>query len=123
MIKKDNMNFIFKQNYSFEKRIEEATRIRAKYPTRVPIIVEKSIKSDLIPSIDKKKFLCPEDLTIGQFIYVIRKRINLESDKAIFIYVNGSLPPASASISSIYNQHIDKDGFLYIMYSSENTFG
>ncbi|KAL5581122.1 hypothetical protein UlMin_013564 [Ulmus minor] len=31
----------------------EATRIRAKYPDRIPVIVEKAKKSD-IPSIDKK---------------------------------------------------------------------
>jgi GABA(A) receptor-associated protein len=59
-----------------EDRLAESDRIRAKYPDRVPCIVEKAEKSD-IAAIDKKKFLVPSDLTVGQFVYVIRKRIKL----------------------------------------------
>lgn len=31
--------------------------------------------------------------------------------------------PAAALMSSIYEDHKDEDGFLYITYSGENTFG
>jgi hypothetical protein len=30
---------------------------------------------------------------VGQFVYVIRKRIKLSSEKAIFIFVDNVLPP------------------------------
>jgi GABA(A) receptor-associated protein len=73
--------------------------------------------------IDKKKYLVPSDLTCGQFVYVIRKRLKLPSEKALFLFVNGSIPPTSAMINSIYEQHQDKDGFLYMSYSEENVFG
>ncbi|CAM6038082.1 unnamed protein product [Sphagnum compactum] len=86
------------------------------------VIVEKVEKSD-IPDIDKKKYLVPTDLTIGQFVYVIRKRIKLSYEKAIFIFVKNILPPTSAMMSSIYEEHKDEDGFLYFTYSGENTFG
>lgn len=76
-----------------------------------------------MPEIDKKKYLVPYDLTIGQLVYVIRKRINLPPEKAIFIFVNDILPPTAATVSSIYEEHKDEDGFLYVLYSSENTFG
>lgn len=90
-------------------------------------------KSD-IPIIDKKKYLVPSDLTVGQFCYVIRKRIKLAPEKAIFIFVNEVLPPTAALMSSIYDEHKDEDGFLYITYTpflsmlmssyaGENTFG
>ena len=75
-----------------EKRQAEALRIREKYPDRIPVIVEKAGRSD-IPDIDKKKYLVPGDLTAGQFVYVIRKRIKLSPEKAIFIFVNNILPP------------------------------
>lgn len=65
----------------------------------------------------------PVDLTVGQFVYVIRKRIKLPSEKAIFIFVNDILPPTAALISTIYEEHKDDDGFLYVLYSGENTFG
>nr|XP_024393716.1 autophagy-related protein 8C-like isoform X1 [Physcomitrium patens] len=105
-----------------EKRQAEASRIRGKYPDRIPVIVEKAEKSD-IPDIDKKKYLVPADLTVGQFVYVIRKRIKLSSEKAIFIFVKNVLPPTAAMMSSIYDEHKDEDGFVYFTYSGENTFG
>ena len=77
------------------------------------VICEKVAKSD-IPVIDKKKYLVPSDLTVGQFCYVIRKRIKLAPEKAIFIFVNEVLPPTAALMSSIYDEHKDDDGFLYI---------
>jgi hypothetical protein len=39
----------------------------------------------------------PSDLTVGQFVYVIRKRIKLSPEKAIFIFTNNALPPTGAS--------------------------
>jgi hypothetical protein len=57
-------------------------------------------------------------LTVGQFCYVIRKRIKLAPEKAIFIFVNEVLPPTAALMSSIYEEHKDDDGFLYITYAS-----
>lgn len=39
------------------------------------------------------RYLVPSDLTVGQFVYVIRKRIKLSPEKAIFIFVRNVLPP------------------------------
>lgn len=105
-----------------EKRKAEAARITQRFKDRVPVICEKVENSD-IPEIDKRKYLVPVDLSIGQFVYVIRKRIKLPSEKAIFIFVNDILPPTAALISTIYEEHKDEDGFLYVLYSGENTFG
>ena len=49
-------------------------------------------------------------------MYVIRKRIKLSPEKAIFIFVDEVLPPTAALMSSIYEEHKDEDGFLYITY-------
>ncbi|XP_057795305.1 autophagy-related protein 8C-like isoform X1 [Salvia miltiorrhiza] len=82
----------FKLEHPLERRQAEAARIREKYPDRIPVIVEKAERSD-IPDIDKKKYLVPADLTVGQFVYVVRKRIKLSAEKAIFIFVKNVLPP------------------------------
>ncbi|CAI9288783.1 unnamed protein product [Lactuca saligna] len=113
---------LFKQEHDLEKRRAEAARIREKYPDRIPVIVEKGERSD-VPNIDKKKYLVPADLTVGQFVYVIRKRIKLSAEKAIFIFVDNALPPTGAIMSAIYEEKKDDDGFLYVTYSGENTFG
>lgn len=97
-------------------------RIRSKFQDRIPVICERVEESD-IPNIDKRKYLVPCDLTVGQFVYVIRRRIHLPSEKAIFIFVKDILPPTAALMSTIYDQYKDEDGFLYIVYSGENTFG
>jgi len=76
-----------------------------------------------VPRPDVPRYLVPADLTVGQFVYVIRKRIKLSPEKAIFVFVNNVLPPTAALMSSIYEEHKEDDGFLYIAYSGENTFG
>ena len=42
---------------------------------------------------------------------------------AIFVFCKNILPPTSQLINDLYNNSKDDDGFLYIIYASENTFG
>jgi GABA(A) receptor-associated protein len=112
----------FKEKFSFEQRRDECVRIIKKYPNRIPVIVEK-LDSSGIHELVKKKYLVPKDLSIGQFIYVIRKRIKLEPEKAIYLFVNNSLHPTCKLMSQLYKEQADNDGFLYSYYSGEECFG
>lgn len=113
----------YKAEHPFDIRSSEAQRVCAKYSDRVPVICERAASAS-VPSIDKKKYLVPSDLTVGQFVYVIRKRIKLTPEQALFVFVEGSvLPPTAAVMSNIYEEYKDEDGFLYMTYSGENTFG
>ena len=112
----------FKRKNSFEKRYQESKNILAKYPERIPIIVEKYEDCEL-PEIDKLKYLVPKDMTMPQFIFVIRKRIKLDPSQTLFVMVNNTLVGSSKLISEIYDELKDKDGFLYVTYTNENTFG
>jgi GABA(A) receptor-associated protein len=112
----------YKKSKDFESRLEESTKIMNKYPDRIPIVVEKHAKCDL-PDIDKNKYLVPNDMVLSQFIYTVRKRIKLDAAKALFFFIDNTVPTNSAPIGELYNLHKDKDGFLYIVYNSENTFG
>ena len=118
-------SFTFKKDYSFKERFEESKRVLTKYPDRKPIICEKSNNNNTtnLPDIDKKKYLVPDELTIGQFIYVIRNRMKLKPDEAIFLFINKRMMPTTAIIGQIYPQEKDNDGFIYIEYSKENVFG
>ena len=113
----------FKSKNSLEDRKKESNRVLTNYPNKIPIICEKSKQSEKIPDIDKHKYLIPIDLTVGQFMFVIRKRMKLAPEMAIYIFIKGVVPPTSALISSLYNEYKDEDGFLYLEYSGENTFG
>ncbi|KAL5197408.1 hypothetical protein ABZP36_000920 [Zizania latifolia] len=90
----------FKLEHPLERRQAESARIREKYSDRIPVIVEKADKTD-VPEIDKKKYLVPADLTVGQFVYVVRKRIKLSPEKAIFVFVKNTLPPTGIVLSII----------------------
>lgn len=116
------MKFKFKEEHTFEQRKAEASKIRTKYPDRIPVVVEKAPNSQIV-DIDKRKFLVPSDISVAQFMWIIRKRIQLPSEKAIFLFVGKVLPQSSASMGQIYEEHRDEDGFLYVAYSGENTFG
>jgi len=117
------MNIPFKEKYNYQERLEESTRILNKYPDRIPIICEKSVLSKNDPIIDKNKYLVPKDLTIGQFIFVIRHRLKITHEKALFLFFNGCSLPSTYFISDIYYDYRDNDGFLYSSYSFENVFG
>ena len=114
--------FDYKKKHTYDARTSESRRITSKYPDRLPIICEVHHKSDLV--LDKHKYLVPHDLTIGQFIYVLRRRIKLPPEKAIYLFTGrNQMPPTSMLLSKIYAESKDEDGFLYFMINSESTFG
>jgi GABA(A) receptor-associated protein len=113
--------FKFDKEYSLEQRKIESSRILSKYPDRVPLIVEPTSGCDI--EIDKKKYLVPRDLSIGQFLFVIRKRLKMPAEKALFIFVGSTVPASSTFISELYERHVSEDGFLKLTFSEENVFG
>ena len=117
----EKTEFDFKKKHTWEKRKEESEKILAKYPERIPVIVERF--SEDLPELDRKKYLVPDDLTMANFMYVIRKRIKLEAERSIFLFVNNKILQMSTTIGVIYDKYSDEDGFLYIKYCGETTFG
>ncbi|KAL6968704.1 Autophagy-related protein 8i [Sarracenia purpurea var. burkii] len=94
----------------------------AKYPDRVPVVVERYSKADL-PEMEKKKYLVPRDMSVGQFIHILSGRLHLAPGKALFVFVKNTLPQTSSLMESVYESFKDKDGFVYMCYNSEKTFG
>lgn len=111
---------MFKDRYSFVERREFAERMRNIHGNKViPVVVEST---DHV--IDKNKFLVPAELTVGQFLYLIRRRTHMKPTEAIFVFVRCSvLPPTNATIGELFADYHDADGILYVTCSKENTFG
>ena len=112
----------FKQKHNFQKRLAEAQRVLDNYPNRIPIIVEND-KYSKLPMMTKRKYLVPDDMTVGQFMYVVRKRMKLKSETAIYMFFDQTLAPTSKKISEVYKIYKDQDNFLYITVGAERTFG
>lgn len=112
----------YKKSLLFEDRLRKANLLIAKYPGRVPVICEKYQGQDN-PDIDKNKYLVPVDITIGQFLLIIRQRIKIKSNEAIFLFVNCNIVPTGDYMEEVYAKYKDHDNLLYITYSKESTFG
>ena len=113
----------FKTRATFEERSLESLRIRERFPGRIPIIVERSGRSIDVPLIDKNKFLAPGDLSVSQFLHVVRRRMQLSGETALFLFVGNTLPTTGTLLRELYSMYSDNDGFLYMAYTGENTFG
>jgi GABA(A) receptor-associated protein len=103
---------------TFDERKIASSRILTKYPDRIPVIVDRADGSE-----KTNKFLVPYDLTVGQFFYILRRKIGLESSQTLFLFFNNTLPQTSRLISDIYAELKAEDGFLYCRYQTESTFG
>ena len=64
-------------------------------------------------------------MTFSQVMLVLRKKIkNIDSTMAIYLFTeNGSIVNSQELVSILYDKYKDEDGFLYLFYTGENTFG
>jgi GABA(A) receptor-associated protein len=113
---------LYKERFTLEQRTNELQRIRKKYPDRVPVILQKAATSRL-PEMAQFKFLVPDSISMVEFLVVMKKRIKLEQQQALFLFINNTVPMMSCLVKELYEKHKDEDGFLYINYTEENTFG
>ena len=110
----------YKNQITLEKRLEQSNKIMEKYPNRLPIICDVSKK---LPPLDKHKYLIPYDLKSESFMYIIRRRIELNQEQAMYFFVGDKLLHTNKFMSEIYDNYKDEDGFLYVYACAETTFG
>tara|TARA_B110000263_G_scaffold242699_1_gene248507 strand:+ start:57 stop:419 length:363 start_codon:yes stop_codon:yes gene_type:complete len=119
------VNF-FTNDDSYHERFKETSKILKKYPERIPIIVEKSSRT-FLPELDKRKFLVPNNMILGQFKYIIHKYLfeknTLNKSETLYLFINNKVLKTDILISELYELYKNKDGYLYIYYSAENTLG
>ena len=112
----------FKKN-SLLNRKNEISNIQIAHPDRCAIFVGKLDSDRILPDIGKHKYLVPYDFTMAQFMYTIRRYIKVSPETAIFLFVNNMVATTHSSLGTLYEDYKSEDGFLYITYAGENTFG
>jgi hypothetical protein len=110
------------------KKIEILLR---KYPDRVPIIISsKSIKHNV------NRFITPLNMTISEFIVILRQKIQIVPSDAIYIFIKQKskntdnntintdiMVQPSATIGTLYDMYKDDNMVLNILFEKEAVFG
>lgn len=114
----------YKAERSFEQRVAEAGRMKINYPDKFGIIIERHPScEDRIPHLDRRKYLISNTMTVGNFQCFIQKRCQLHHEDTLVLFCGNTILSCSHMINEVYKEHCDVDGFLYITYSGESTFG
>nr|XP_023018685.1 microtubule-associated proteins 1A/1B light chain 3C-like [Leptinotarsa decemlineata] len=107
-----------------EVRREEVMTLRNRFPTKLPVIVQRFSKEHHLPHINKQKFLVPKELTMSQFMILIRNRVRVHSHQALYLMVNENVMVSlSLTMAEVYSNHANPDGYLYVTYASQEVFG
>lgn len=84
------------------------------YLLLLQVIVERYYKETDLPILDKKKFLVPQEVTLSQFLQIIRNRMKLTPSKALFLLINNrTMISISRTVGEIYEEYKNQDSFLY----------
>ena len=118
------MEFDFKKKNSLEKRKEQYEKIQKEYDGKIPIILERS-ENCTINKVIKTKYILSNTLTMAEFIKIIREKLELEPERALFFLANGKYTVSgSEDLAQVYDKYKDsEDGFLYLTYSEEIVYG
>tara|TARA_B100001964_G_scaffold43024_1_gene47805 strand:- start:462 stop:791 length:330 start_codon:yes stop_codon:yes gene_type:complete len=97
--------------------------ILKKHPNKVPLVIHHDKNKKKL-----HKFIIPSDSSIMDLLYIVRKRVNLDSEQALYIYVNApngksNLLPTNLILSSVYEENKLDNGLLHLIYAEENVFG
>jgi GABA(A) receptor-associated protein len=120
-----NLDIKYIESTSFEDRKKRSNSLLLKYPDKYPVILEKSSNDKYLPKMEKTKLLVSHDMTTASILLLLKKNIKVNENTAVYISVANKniILSGAQSISYIYENYKNTDGFLYLEYCTENVFG
>ena len=104
-------------------RQSQSFRLVKRFPDKHPVIIDRCNRRD--PSIDTHKYLVNNYSTVAELMYLLRKKLKVDSSQAIFFFLDNTMVSGNMTISQLNHTCNLKynDGFTYLFYSLEHTFG
>ena len=107
---------------------KEVEIVKHKYPGHIPVVVISKSKG---LTLSKCKYLVGSELTVSQFQFIIRKKLQncLNSTEAMYLMAkdngkNGILLQSAMLMCTVYSSYVDSETqMLFIEIYKENTFG
>ena len=87
--------------------------------------MEKHHKCTTIDDLANPKFLMPKSFLLGEVSLILRRKLALKKEDSLILFVNNGrdVVKNNEDLEMIYNQYKDEDGFLYLLFTQEETFG
>jgi GABA(A) receptor-associated protein len=122
-----------------EARRDISVRQRDKHANSVvPVLLfraKKTKRTDM--QVTKHTFLVNVDQTFGKFVCMLRSKkrkdgteklpwMRMESDPSLGLYYTvgkNTMPRHTATVGELFREHQSDDGFLYVRFDAESTFG
>ena len=111
---------------SLEKRLAITDSIFRKNDNlKIPIIIDLYDEPDTKDRIklNNHKFIVSKYILVSEFIFKLRKNLNINSYESIFLISNNNLLNTNDLLNSVYEKNKDQDNFLYIIITIEKIFG
>ena len=114
----------FKKRYSLAERTEKYRKFSGKYPGKIPVVLERGKSgSGVLPEMRKCFYLFGADISCAQLMVFIRKQAQLSAEMGMWFFVDGTMPQLNTTMGRLWEERKEPDGFLYITYCGELTFG
>ncbi|KAG8190727.1 hypothetical protein JTE90_024861 [Oedothorax gibbosus] len=111
----------YKKRKTFDCRKLESEEIGSLYPSSVPVILEKA-SSNGTPTAQKEKYLVPRNITVADFVLMVRKNMFLHNDASLLLVAGKEILHSSFKMGEVFDECKDEDGFLYLAYNAYKSF-
>lgn len=111
-------------NKNSSERKELHDSLHRLHPDRISVVIIAGDNTENKGAI-VKKCLLGKHVTIQKLNEIIRKIVQLDAYKSIYLTVNNkkALLASQTKVGDLYQTCKSEDGFMYLTYHVENTFG
>lgn len=92
-------------------------------PSYIQDVVPIIVSSNDFPDIHQKKYFARKDLSVAAFIFILRKKLTIAPEAAIYLSANGSMITSGDLLITVFERYKSPAGILYVDCHVENVFG